>query len=619
MANFEELGLKPAIVKAITEMGFEAPMPIQEKAIPVLLTNHTDIIALAQTGTGKTAAFGLPLLNAVDENDKRTQAVILCPTRELCLQISKDLENFAKYLKGVSVLAVYGGASIEMQIRELKRGVQIIVATPGRMNDLIRRGKTDISNIDTVVLDEADEMLNMGFQEELNAILSETPDTKRTVLFSATMPREVASIAAKYMKNPLELAVGKKNAGAENVEHHYYMVHAHDRYQALKRIADVNPDVYGIIFCRTRQETREIAEKLIKDGYNADALHGDLSQQQRDQVMQRFRIKNLQMLIATDVAARGIDVEELTHVINYNLPDEIEAYTHRSGRTGRAGKSGISISIIHMKEQGKIWQLERIIQKKFIRKNIPTGKEICERQLMGLIDRVQKEQVDESHIAQFMGAVLEKFDGMSSEEIIKRFVAAEFNRFAEYYKNAPDLNVPDTHHRAERTGRFDDDRFGRSNSRGGDRNFERSTDRGGDRGSRFDRDRTDRGPRFERGEGGSRARVQFAKFSINIGSEQGIKPGNLIGVINENTRERKIVIGRATVGESSSIFEADAAYTQKILSSFDNAKFGDKKLKVSLAGNAATGAPRNKYANAKNNTPENSFEENKKMRKRVTR
>jgi ATP-dependent RNA helicase DeaD len=441
MINFEALGLQGDLLKGIQDLGFETPTPIQEQSIPVLLSGEKDFIGLAQTGTGKTAAFGLPLLSLLDFNSKSTQALILAPTRELCMQIGKDIENFGKHIDGLRIVAVYGGASIVNQIRDVKRGAQIITATPGRLLDMIDRRAVDISKIKVVVLDEADEMLNMGFQEDIDSILSNTPDDKNTWLFSATMPAEVRRIAQNYMTNPFELTVGKKNAGAENIEHIYYVVSARDRYLALKRIVDFNPDIFGIVFCRTKIESQNIAEQLIKDGYNADALHGDLSQQQRDKVMGRFRDRSLQMLIATDVAARGIDVSNITHIINYELPDEIENYTHRSGRTARAGKSGVSISIINQKEINKIRQLEKVLNKKFTFGKIPDGFDVCEKQLFHLINRVHTVEVNEKAIESYLPKIYEELEELSKEEVIKRFASLEFNRFLDYYRNAPDINI----------------------------------------------------------------------------------------------------------------------------------------------------------------------------------
>lgn len=440
MNQFEALGLGSAIVKAIADLGFEQPTPIQEKTIPHLLTGNTDLVALAQTGTGKTAAFGLPLLSLIDPSSKKPQGLILCPTRELCVQITNDLKQYSRYMPGVRIVSVYGGAAIVKQINDLRDGAQIIVATPGRMVDIIERKRVDLSNIQFAVLDEADEMLNMGFKEDLDNILSMTPSEKTTWLFSATMPNEVARISKKYMNNPVELTAGRKNEGNENIEHLYYVTHARDKYPTLKRIADYNPDIFAIVFCRTKIETQQVADSLIKDGYNADALHGDLSQAQRDHVMKRFRGRSLQMLVATDVAARGIDVSDVTHVINYNLPDELESYTHRSGRTARAGKKGVSISLVHMKETSKIKTLEHLLKKKFERLTIPTGMAVCEKQLIHLVKQVHSVQVN-PEIGKFLPSIYEELKDLDREEIIQRFVSIEFNRFLEYYQNAPDLNV----------------------------------------------------------------------------------------------------------------------------------------------------------------------------------
>jgi ATP-dependent RNA helicase DeaD len=441
MNKFEALGFNNAIVKAVTELGFENPTPIQEKVIPVLLEGNTDLVALAQTGTGKTAAFGLPLTHLIDFESKDTQAVIICPTRELCMQITRDLQSYTKYINGANIVAVYGGASIDNQSRDIKRGAQIVVATPGRLCDMIDRRRVNFSNVRFAVLDEADEMLNMGFKEDLDTILSQTPEEKNTWLFSATMPDEVLRISKNYMEKPVEITAGTKNSGNDNIEHIYYVVQARDKYAALKRIADSNPDIFAIVFCRTRIETQEIADALIKDGYGADSLHGDLSQQQRDHVMKRYRSRSLQMLVATDVAARGIDVNDVTHVINYNLPDEIENYTHRSGRTARAGKKGVSICIINMKEVGKIRIIERIIKKKFTQGTIPTGFEACEKQLFSLVKKIHNVEVNEEAIEAYLPSIYEELKDLTREDIIKRFVSTEFNRFLDYYKNAPDLNA----------------------------------------------------------------------------------------------------------------------------------------------------------------------------------
>lgn len=545
--TFDETGLKPELLSAISEMGFQQPTPIQEKTIPHLLEHNNDLVALAQTGTGKTAAFGLPLLHNVDVNSRAIQALILCPTRELALQISRDLESFSKNLKGFKNIAVYGGADIGKQIRELNRGGQIVVGTPGRVNDLIRRKVLDVSAIRWLVLDEADEMLTMGFKDEMDAILANTPAVKQTLLFSATMPPEIAEMASKYLNTPDEISVGKRNQGSDNVEHHYYVVHAKDKYATLKRIADNYPNCYAIVFCRTRMETREVAEKFMADGYNADALHGDLSQAQRDQVMTRFRNKNLQMLVATDVAARGLDVNELTHVINYSLPDDPEVYIHRSGRTGRAGKKGISVSILHMREHGKIRQIEKFSNKKFDRKMVPGGEEICEVQLMHLIDKVGEVEVNNSRIDPHLPAIMEKFAGLSSEEVIKRFVSLEFNRFLEYYRNAPDLNIQE----------------------------------------RMPRDRDQRGSR-----GG---RIQFSRMFINAGKKQNLNAGKLLSLINDNLRKRNIEIGRIDIQRKFSFFEIDSRFERDLVKAFNNVSFEGHGLKIDrVTGEARPSNPRPK-------------------------
>lgn len=440
ISTFQELGLNSEIIKAITELGYEKPTPVQQRIIPTILNESGDIVCLAQTGTGKTAAFGLPALCRILPEQRCIQALILCPTRELCRQITQDIKNYAKHIPDFCIVDVYGGAGIEMQIRALKKNPHIVVATPGRLLDLLNRRALSLNHIKTLILDEADEMLNMGFKDDLDAILESTPEDKRVLLFSATLPIEVEKIAKNYMKNAEIVTVGERNSGSDNVKHYYFMVHEKDRYLALKRIADYYPDIYGIIFCRTRRETGEIAGALIKDGYDADALHGDLSQQQRDQVMGRFKNKSLRLLVATDVAARGIDVNNLTHVINYNLPDEVEQYTHRSGRTGRADKSGKSIVIINSKEQGKIRRIEKMINKTFAKAKLPTGDEVCSKQLLSLIDQIDAVEVREE-INQYMPLITERWDSLGREEIIRKFLSMEFNRFLEYYQNAPDLNI----------------------------------------------------------------------------------------------------------------------------------------------------------------------------------
>jgi ATP-dependent RNA helicase DeaD len=550
MLIFNTMGLSPNLMKGIEELGFKMPTPIQEEIIPIFFEKENDIVGLAQTGTGKTAAFGLPIIEQIDIRNKSVQALILSPTRELCIQISRDLKNYSKYINGLQVVPVYGGASIDTQIRALKKGVHIIVATPGRMLDLINRKVAKIGNVRTVVLDEADEMLNMGFRDDLDSILEKTPGIKRTLLFSATMPKDVARIAKNYMNNPIEITVGTQNAGAENIRHIYYQVHAHNRYLALKRIADINPDIYGIVFCRTRRETKDVADKLIKDGYNADAIHGDLSQSQRDQVMKRFREKSLQMLVATDVAARGIDVDDISHIINYNLPEDNEVYTHRSGRTGRAGKSGISIAIVNYREKNKIPQIEKNIRKNFEKLPVPSGVEICNKQLFKLIDRMEKVVVDEAQIAPFMDTVNKKLEWLSKEQIIKHFVSLEFNRFLEYYKNAPDLNEKSENIRDKRDKRDKRDR-------------------------RDERSHSDRH--------GRRGKNGYARFFINIGKKDGVIPVNIIGMINDNTKDRDINIGVIDIKDSFSFFEVGEKYTAKILTSFHDSKFKGRRVRVDVA------------------------------------
>ena len=442
--TFEELGIRDDLLRGISELGFENPMPVQEKVIPRLLDGNHDLVGLAQTGTGKTAAFGLPLIQLIDAADHRPQALVLAPTRELCLQIAGDLADFAKYVPELEILPVYGGSSIESQIRALRKGVQIIVATPGRLIDLINRGVVKLESVHTVVLDEADEMLNMGFVDSINDILTHVPEQRKMLMFSATMPKEVARIASTFMHEPEEIVVGTKNEGAKNVRHIYYMVNARDKYLALKRIADNNPSIYAIIFCRTRRDTQEIADKLISDGYNAEALHGDLSQQQRDIVMRKFRDGVISLLVATDVAARGLDVDNLTHVVNYGLPDDTAVYTHRSGRTGRAGKTGVSIAIIHSREKGRLKEIERIIGKKFERKEVPTPEHIIEKQLYNLADRLERVEVNDNEIDRYIPGVAKKLSWLSAEDLLKRILSLEFNRLLDYYKDAPSIeNISD--------------------------------------------------------------------------------------------------------------------------------------------------------------------------------
>jgi ATP-dependent RNA helicase DeaD len=526
--SFEELGVEPTIINAIRELGFETPTPIQSEVIPLLFNNTNDLIGLAQTGTGKTAAYGLPLVQNTPETLPVTKVLILSPTRELCVQITKDLKNFAKFKKGLRVVPIYGGTNIETQFKELKKGAQIIAATPGRMLDMINRGRVDISQIETLVLDEADEMLNMGFKEDLDSILENTPPEKRTLLFSATMSRDIERIALKFMHDPIEITIGKKNVGAESVSHVYYLVHEKDRYLALKRIVDYNPNIYAIIFCRTRIETQEIADKLMEDGYNADALHGDLSQAQRDTVMQKFRLKNLQMLVATDVAARGLDVEGLTHIINYNLPDDMEQYTHRSGRTGRAGKTGISIAIINLKEKYKIKHIEKVLDKRFKKERVPSGREICEKQLFNHIDRMEKVDVYNEEIETFLPTIYKKLEWLDREELIKRFVSIEFNYFLEYYKNTVDINVDEK-------------------------------------------------------EDKKRKPAEMCRFFINLGRKNDLTPPLLIGLVNDISRSLSIRIGKIDIMHSFSFFEAEAHYKDTILKAFSTKKYKSQNIVVDEA------------------------------------
>ncbi|MBC7757373.1 MAG: DEAD/DEAH box helicase [Phormidesmis sp. FL-bin-119] len=552
MNPFSTLGIRHDIVNAITELGFEIPTPIQEQSIPVLLSGSNDFVGLAQTGTGKTAAFGIPLLELLDFEENYPQALILCPTRELCLQITNDLKNYSKKMKNVNVVAVYGGANISDQLRQIKRGVQIVVATPGRMLDIINRKAIDFTQVQFVVLDEADEMLNMGFQEDIDSILSTTPDDKKTWLFSATMPTEVRRIAKKYMTDPFELTMGTKNTGNVNIEHEYYIVKARDKYAAFKRIVDFNPEIFGIVFCRTKIETQEIAESLMKDGYNADALHGDLSQQQRDKVMKRYRDRSLQLLIATDVAARGIDVNDVTHVINYSLPDEIENYTHRSGRTGRAGKTGISIAIINSKELGKIRHIERTIGKQFTKAEIPSGFDVCEKQLFALIHKVHNVEVNEAQIEQYIPRILDEFKDLDKEEIIKRFASLEFNSFLEYYSKAPDLNI--------------------SND---DRGFER-----------------ERGERSDRPDRGARSSAGYTRLFMNLGSVDDFTRGDMLGFICNNTKISGKSVGKIDLKGVFTFFEVEDSEVNKVIEGFKTVDFQGRSVRIEMAGDREGGSER---------------------------
>ncbi len=551
--TFEELGLKSEVLKSLQELGFEAPTPIQQQAIPHLLGEHSDFVGLAQTGTGKTAAFGLPLINNIEEHVNQPQGLIICPTRELCLQISRDLETYSKYLK-LNIVAVYGGTDIRRQMSDIKRGAAIIVATPGRLMDLINRKAVSLSNVEYVVLDEADEMLNMGFKEDIDSILESTPDHKNVWLFSATMPAEVARIAKTYMTDPFEVSIGHKNQSNENIDHIYYVVKERDRYAAVKRLIDFNPEIYGLIFCRTRQETASVAEKLAKEGYNAEPLHGDLSQAQRDRVMDRFRRKDLQILVATDVAARGLDIDNITHVINYNLPDDIENYTHRSGRTARAGRKGESLVLINTRESGKIRAIEKQMRTTFTLGTVPNAEEICEIQLLKLINKVIDADIREKDIQKFMPTIMAKFENLSKEEVIKHFVSTEFNRFIEYYERAGDLNA--------------------SAGKGDDR------DRGGE-------DRTRRRDRKESGIESGKTR-----FFVSIGRRDGLNPGGLLRLVCDATGLNSNSVGRIDIMTSYSFFEADNEYAENIVRKVNGANYEGHEVNIEVTKDKPSGGSR---------------------------
>lgn len=545
MTTFNDLGVRDDLLKGIAEMGFEAPMPVQEKVIPVLLDGDHDLVALAQTGTGKTAAFGLPLIQRVDTSRLVPQALVLAPTRELCLQIAGDLADFAKYVPDISILPVYGGSSIESQIKALRRGVQIIIATPGRLIDLINRGVVRLADVHTVVLDEADEMLNMGFVDSINDILAHVPDDRKMLMFSATMPAEAARIAKQYMHEPEEIVIGTRNEGAANVRHIYYMVNAKDKYLALKRIADNSPNIYAIIFCRTRRDTQEIADKLIADGYNADALHGDLSQQQRDLVMKKFRDRVTSLLVATDVAARGLDVDDLTHVINYGLPDDTAVYTHRSGRTGRAGKAGVSIAIIHSREKGRLREIERIIGKKFERKEVPTPEHIIEKQLYNLADRIERVEVDDSEIDRYMPGVLKKLSWLTAEDLLRRVLSLEFKRLLNYYKDAPAIDFID-----EKPSK---------------------------------KDRADRAPRTPQDKDRRTAERGMARIYVNAGKADGFFAGNLIDLLNHNVPGQRVDVGRIDLMPEYSLFDVRKADARRVTAALKGVDFFGKRLYSEIA------------------------------------
>lgn len=541
MNTFQDLGLNNLLLNAISDLGFKTPSDVQDKAIPILLEEDTDLVALAQTGTGKTAAFGFPMLQKINVESRTTQGLILSPTRELCLQITNELKNYGKYYKGLNVTAIYGGASITDQARQVKKGAQIIVATPGRMKDMISRRLVDISKIEYSVLDEADEMLNMGFYEDITDILSHTPEDKNTWLFSATMPKEVATIARKFMSNPIEITVGTKNVGSDQVSHEYYLVNSRDRYQALKRLADAHPDIFSVIFCRTKRDTQKVAENLIESGYSAGALHGDLSQNQRDLVMKSFRNKQIQMLVATDVAARGIDVDDITHVINYQLPDEIETYTHRSGRTGRAGKTGVSMVIVSKSEVRKIKSIERIIKKQFEKKDIPDGMEICEVQLMSLANKIHNTEVNHE-IDKYLDSINELFEDTSKDELIKKFFSVEFTRFFNYYQKSKDLNVEAAH----------------------------SSER----------------------DGGNRKGANDTRYFINVGRKDGFDWMKLKDFLKEQLDLGRDDVFKVDVKESFSFFNTEKSLTEKVIAYFTDFKHEGRFINVEVSENRGGGGGR---------------------------
>ena len=554
---FSELPLDPNILKGIEALGFTTPTPVQQESIPLLVNENRDLIGLAQTGTGKTAAFGLPMIHKIDVNKKIVQGLVIAPTRELCVQISNDFKDYSKFVKGLSIATIYGGASMDKQSREIRSGAQIVVATPGRLMDMMKRKMIKINHVSYVVLDEADEMLNMGFKEDIDGILSHTPDEKSTWLFSATMPRDVEKISKSYMNNPMEITVGSKNVGAKNIHHVYYNVPERDRYKAVKRILDFNPNIYGLIFCRTRRTTQDVADKLLKEGYNAAPLHGDLSQMQRDKAMDKFRDKTLQILVATDVAARGIDVNDISHVINYHLPDEVESYTHRSGRTARAGKKGVSIAIVSSKDQNKVFQIEKKIKIKFDEGKLPSGKEICEQQLVGYVEKIKSVEINSDEIADLIPSISKSFEEYSKEELIKRMIGIEFNQLLKYYENSRDIS----------------------------------------------KDKGTRGPKVSSDD--------HQRFFINLGLNKGLNKGGLLRLICSNTSIESKSIGALDLFNDFSFFEVDKKLSDEILENLKDKEYDGKTFLVEIASNEGSKSrDRGRSRDRGNSRDRNSFRGN---------
>ena len=576
MTTFEELGIDARLIQSTTELGYVNPTAIQEQAIPVLLSGTKDFIGLAQTGTGKTAAFGLPLLHIIDEKAKYPQALVVCPTRELCMQIVKEIEIFKKYMTGISVVAVYGGTSIGLQIRDLNRGVQIIVATPGRLIDLIERKAINLEQIQYVVLDEADEMLNMGFQDDIEFILKNTPQRESTWLFSATMPPEIRKVSKRYMKDPVEVTVGKVNTSNKSIDHQYYVTSAQHRYQTLKRIIDFNPGIYGIIFTRTKIDAQEISERLTREGYDIDALHGDLTQGQRDKVMGQFRDKTLQLLIATDVAARGIDVQGITHVINYELPDDVEVYTHRSGRTGRAGLQGICISIVHSKEMYKFKQIERINNSKFSKLDIPSGKDVCRKQFFFFMEKLLSADISHGDYETYVPMLAEKFADVSKEDVLKRVAAMEFDRFLKYYENAEDLNHRDKGRREQSDA---PDQARRRDGR------DRDGGRGRDGGRERDGGRGDNRKEFARGGG-------YSRLFVNLGTKDGFYKASFLQYILDMSDLKKDALGRIDMKDMNSWIEIEKGAAKQMVNALDGKSYNGRRIRMNDADSGGERRPR---------------------------